>query len=68
MSMSLALTGWIIEASAAIWAGKGIHALVVNRRAPATRGRRGLAEPWQWLTIALLDMIGGISRLMSAPG
>lgn len=60
MSLSEAPVGWIFIASATMWAGKGIGALIASRRAPAKAGRGERAKKWRWLALAVLQVILGI--------
>lgn|ERR1700722_1529970 len=62
MAVTDADAGWLIIAAAAIWAAKGVRAVIAGRRQTATpgRSRRDRAQKWQWLASAALDVVLGV--------
>lgn len=62
MSITNAESGWLAIVTAAIWAAKGIGAVIAGRRQTTTprRPRQDRAQKWQWLALAALQVVLGV--------
>ena len=62
MSVTYAEAGWLLIAAAAIWAVKGVRAVIADRRQTATPRRPGQerAQKWQWLALAAVQVGDGV--------